>query len=154
METHKTGRPTDYTPALAEEICDAIASDSKGLRRLCKEHGHWPVKANIYKWLKKHPEFRDLYAQAKQHQIEALIDEILEIADDTSNDTIIKVDDDGNEKRVCNNEWINRSRLRIDSRKWLAAKLAPRLYGDNAAVRELSDEIEEFKRVLGKRAND
>lgn len=126
----KTGRPTDYTPELAEEICDAVATSSKGLRQLCKEHDNWPCADTIFHWRKTHKEFSDLYAQAKKCQIEALIDEILEIADDTSNDTIIKVDEEGNEKMVCNSEWINRSRLKVDTRKWLAAKLCPRLYGD------------------------
>lgn len=130
------GRPTDYTPELAEEICKAISCDSKGLRRLCQEHEHWPARANIYKWLRKYPEFRDQYTQAKEHQIEALVDEILEIADDTSHDTIIKVDNDGNEREVCNSEWINRSRLRIEARKWFACKLAPKIYGDKHEVAE------------------
>lgn len=130
QKAKKMGRPTDYSQELAEEICEAIASDSKGLRRLCKENEHWPHRNNIYKWLRKYPDFRCLYAQSKESQIEALVDEILEIADDTSHDSIIKTDDQGKEKIVCNNEWINRSRLRIDTRKWLAAKLCPRVYGD------------------------
>lgn len=128
--TKKIGRPTDYTQELGEEICEAIANDSKGLRRLCKEHEHWPAREVIYRWKRKYPEFSHQYVKAKEHQIEALVDEILDIADDTSHDTIIKVDDDGNERAVCNSEWINRSRLRIDTRKWLAAKLCPRLYGE------------------------
>ncbi len=130
MKPNKQGRPSLYTPELVEEICEAIASSSKGLARLCEENPHWPTRRNIYKWLKKHESFRPLYARAKEQQIECLIDEILEIADNTSQDNVIKTDEEGNTKSVANNEWINRSRLRIDTRKWLAAKLCPRLYGD------------------------
>jgi hypothetical protein len=61
-----------------------------------------------------------------------LIDEILEIADNTSHDTILKTDGNSNKKRVCNSEWIARSRLRIDTRKYLAGKLCPKIYGDMA----------------------
>jgi len=147
--TKKIGRPSDYTPELAEEICQAIASDSKGLRRLCEENEHWPARANIYKWFKKHPEFRDNYMQSKESQIEALVDEVLEIADDTSNDTIIKVDEQGNKRAVCNSEWINRSRLRIDTRKWLAAKLCPRIYGDKAAEIQPENDLISIYREKG-----
>lgn len=122
----KIGRPSDYTTALAEEICEAIACDSKGLRRLCNDNEHWPSRSNIYVWLKNHSEFQDLYARAKECQVEALIDEILEIADDSSNDYAIN--DEG--KLIVNHEHIQRAKLRIDTRKWLAAKLCPRLYGD------------------------
>ena len=129
-EKKKVGRPTDYTPELGKEICDEISGSSKGLRQLCKENEHWPERRNIYHWLKKHEEFQLQYAQAKKCQVETFIDEILEIADDTSNDTIVKIDHDGNEKEVCNSEWINRSRLKVDTRKWLCSKLVPKLYGN------------------------
>ena len=136
----KIGRPTRYTSALAEEICNAIACTSAGLKKLCNDNKHWPERRNIYHWLKKHEEFRLQYAHAKTCQIETLIDEILDIADDTSNDTIIKIDSEGNEKVICNSEWINRSRLRIDSRKWLASKLAPKIYGDRAYIESRIDD--------------
>jgi hypothetical protein len=141
--TNPVGRPTKYTPELAEEICDAIACDSKGLRRLCNENQHWPARNNIYHWIKKYPDFRTRYAQAKEHQIESFIDEILEIADDTSNDTVIKTNKDGQEYEVCNSEWINRSRLRVDTRKWLAAKLCPKIYGETR-----KDEKEDDKSLM------
>lgn len=119
------GRPTEYTPQLAAEICDTIASNSKGIKRLCNDNSHWPNKDTIFTWLKNYPEFSDQYAQAKRCQIETFIDEILEIADDTSQDFVV------NEQGTtgCNHEYIARSRLRIDTRKWLAAKLVPKIYG-------------------------
>lgn len=124
----KVGRPTNYTLNLAEEICETIASSSKGLKKLCKERVHWPEQSNIYIWLKKYPEFQRLYAQAKEFQIEAIVDDILDIADDISRDKC--ENEDG--KITYDHEHINRARLRIDTRKWLAAKLCPRLYGDKS----------------------
>lgn len=126
MEIRRIGRPTDYTPALAEEICETIACSEMGLKKLCNEHQHWPDKKTILKWVIKYPEFSHQYARAKALQIEAIVDEVLEIADDKSQDSI--VDDDG--KVSYDHEHINRSRLRIDTRKWLASKLAPKIYGD------------------------
>jgi hypothetical protein len=145
----EAGRPTDYTPELAKEICETIASTSEGLKALCKKYPHWPVHGTIYLWLRKYSTFSDLYAKAKRDQVAALVDEIIEISDDTSNDTLTKEDRNGDEYEVANTEWIARSRLRVDTRKWIAAKLVPRLYGDNALARELADEIEEFRKKLG-----
>jgi hypothetical protein len=127
-----SGRPTDYNDEIATEICDRIASSSNGLRKLCSENSHWPDHATIYKWIFRHPAFGDKYAQAKARQVEILVDEILEIADNTSRDKIIKIDKNGNKREVCDNEYVNRSRLRIDTRKWIACKLAPKIYGDRA----------------------
>lgn len=125
-EAHKsqTGRPTDYTPELAREICDTIASHGAGIKNLCKENSSWPSHNTIYRWLANYPEFRDQYAQAKQCQVEILVDEILEIADDSSEDDFVN----GQGQVSCNSEWIARSRLRIDTRKWLASKLVPKVY--------------------------
>lgn len=141
------GRPTKYTIELAQEICDAISCDSKGLRRLCEDHPHWPERRNIYHWMRKYPDFRLQYMQAKEHQIEALVDEILEIADDASHDTIIKTDKNGNEYESCNTEWMNRSRLRIETRKWLAAKLAPKIYGDKSKEEAVEENISFMQRM-------
>lgn len=126
ITTQTRGRPTDYNLEITHEICEEIASSTKGIKRLCKENPHWPSHNAIYRWLNKYKDFSDLYARAKQQQVEALVDSILEIADDTSNDYIIN--DEG--KLIPNHEHINRCRLRIDSIKWLAGKLAPRIYGD------------------------
>lgn len=142
------GNPTTYTKELAIEICNKISTCSDGLKILCSKNPHWPCRDTIYQWLKDHRFFSDLYAQAKRQQIEAIVDDILVIADDTSTDTLIKTNKDGEEYECSNNEWINRSRLRVDTRKWLAAKLAPRLYGENVGVRELYEEIAELKKEL------
>ena len=121
------GKTTEYTPQLVEEICYAVSCSSYGIKKLCKLNKHWPSHDTIYRWLAMEKEFSDLYARAKRLQIEVIVDEILEIADDTSNDSVIN-EEDG--KFTIDHEHINRSRLRIDTRKWLAAKLCPRLYGD------------------------
>ncbi|MDP1573604.1 MAG: hypothetical protein Q8L78_01530 [Coxiellaceae bacterium] len=122
---NKTGRPSIYSAELAREICDKIASNSKGIKRLCAENPHWPNKDTIFSWLKNNSDFSDQYARAKRCQVEALVDDILEIADDASQDNTLNNQGDA----VCNNEHIARSRLRIDTRKWMAAKLVPKVYG-------------------------
>ncbi len=122
----KVGRPTIYNQELANLICERVATHEVGLKRLCSMYDDMPDKTTINKWRYKYPEFYTQYAQAKISQIETLVDEIIDIADDSTQDEIIN--DQG--VRVCNGEFIARSRLRIDTRKWIASKLIPRLYGD------------------------
>lgn len=123
----KLGRPTDYTEELADEICDTIATSANGIPTLCKRNPHWPDMRTIFRWRRYNDSFCQKYMKAKQDQIEVLMDETIEIADDTSNDYV----ENGEGKIVANNELVNRSRLRIDTRKFLATKLAPRIYGDS-----------------------
>jgi len=122
----KVGRPTEYSPELAKLICERVVTHEVGLQRLCSMYDDMPAKITINQWRNKYPEFATQYAQAKISQIETLVDEIIDIADDSTRDELIN--DQG--VRVCNTEFIARSRLRIDTRKWLAAKLIPRLYGN------------------------
>jgi hypothetical protein len=103
-----------------------MATSSKGIRILCKENPHWPDRSNIYRWVFMHAHFRDQYARAKAMQVEWLVEEALEIAYDNSRDEYIN----SNGEAKCNNEWVNRSRLKVDTIKWFASKLAPKIYGD------------------------
>jgi hypothetical protein len=116
-----------YSDALAEKICDLLA-DGLSLREICRQED-MPNKSNVLRWLKNNETFRDQYARAREDQADAFADEIIEIADDASNDWMERNDDD-NEGWQANHDHINRSRLRIDSRKWAASKLAPKKYGD------------------------
>lgn len=121
----KKGRPTIYSTKLAEEICNKIASTSDGLKKLCAENPHWPNKDTIFSWLKNNKDFSDQYARAKRSQIECVVDELLEIADNDSNDSMVNADG----QIIINSQAVQRARLRVDTRKWLACKLVPKIYG-------------------------
>lgn len=88
----------------------------------------------VMRWLREHGSFRDQYAIAREDMLEYWSDEIIEIADDGSNDYIESTGKDGSTEEVLNSEHITRSRLRVDTRKWLMSKLAPKKYGDRTAV--------------------
>ena len=70
--------------------------------------------------------FRDQYARAREMQLETHADEIVDIADDGSNDYMTKVAKDGGEYQHFNKENVLRSQLRVETRKWVLAKLAPK----------------------------
>lgn len=120
----KKGRPTGYTEEIADEICERIAN-GESLRAICQAE-HMPAKAMVFRWLQNRKDFSDRYEKSRESQADALVDDILNIADNGENDTYI--DENGN-KRV-DTDCIARSRLRVDARKWIAAKLRPIKYGD------------------------
>ena len=131
-----------YTEELGDEICLKLSTYPRGIFKLCKENPHWPCAQTIFEWRIKIPTFGDKYAKAKQNQVEVLVDECMDIADDSGFDACIN--NEG--KVVCDSEAINRARLRVDTRKWLAAQLAPKIYGnknqevDNEAVLNKANE--------------
>ena len=87
------------------------------------------------RWLDEKKDFQEQYARARQRQAEYWAEQIVDIADDSSADTI--TNERGTE--VANSEWINRSRLRVDTRKWLMSKLLPKKYGDKIDVAHTGD---------------
>lgn len=125
-----TGRPSSFDEKIADAICERLA-EGQSLRSICKSDD-MPSVSTVCRWLAD-PErsiFREQYAQAREAQADALADEILDIADDGLNDTY--VDGEGNEK--IDHDVIARSKLRVDARKWIAAKLKPRKYGEKQLV--------------------
>ena len=132
------GRPTDYSPEIAAKICERLA-DGWSLRQICGEDD-MPDKATVLRWIPKHPEFRDQYARAREAQAEFWLDEILEIADDGTNDWVERENKDGSKTEVVDQEHINRSRLRVDSRKWIMSKLMPKKYGDKVDLQHSGPE--------------
>lgn len=118
------GRPTDYTPEIAAEICFRL-TQGQSLRSIAKADD-MPPRSVIHRWLLLHPEFADQYTRAKEVQADEMFDEILDIADSKQGD--VTTDEFGNEKP--NNEYIQRSRLRVDTRKWYLSKVLPKKYGE------------------------
>ena len=128
----KTGRPSDYTPELGELIC-ALLAEGISLRTVCLDDD-MPDKSTVFRWLRIHEPFRDQYAIAKAEAADALVEEMLDIADDGSNDWMKRHGKGEEESWVHNGESTQRSRLRIDTRKWIASKLKPKKFGDQLAL--------------------
>lgn len=128
------GRPSGFTQAIADAICERLAL-GESLRKIC-DADDMPGQATVFRWLTVNEPFREQYTQARLTQADALFDEILNIADDGRNDWMA-VHGDGAVGWKENGEALQRSRLRIDARKWMAGKLRPKVYGDKVSA-ELS----------------
>ncbi len=122
------GRPTDYTQDIADQLCEQLA-EGMSMHRAC-EPDDMPSKRSVFNWLATNEEFLHQYESAKAECADHLAEEMIEIADDGTNDYMTKTNNDGSKYEVVNSEHIQRSRLRIDARKWVASKLKPKKYGD------------------------
>lgn len=111
----KIGRPTDFTEELGDEICAQVMQGYSLVKILKAEN--MPEPSTIYRWFRLHSKFRENYATAKQDQADYFVEDILEISDAATSDTI-QVD-----------------RLRVDTRKWAASKYKPKKYGDSTTLK-------------------
>jgi hypothetical protein len=84
-------------------------------------------------WLTDYPDFAEMYKAAQRARGDVLFEEALTISDDGRNDWMAR-NDPNNIGWQFNGEHIQRSKLRVDTRKWAASKLNPSRYGDKLAV--------------------
>ncbi len=117
-----TGRPTGYSNELADRICEAVANSQSGLRKTLERDPQLPAFGTVQDWLQRHAYFSQVFAQAKQAQLQAMAEDIVDLASD---DTL-----DPHDKRI-----------RIDTRKWLLSKLIPKTYGDKLDVTSGSEAL-------------
>lgn len=125
-------RPTIYTPELAAKVCEALATHGS-LRAVCRED--WaPDRSTVMRWVVDDIDgFAARYARAKSMGIDEFVEETLEIADDGSNDWMKSNKPDA-EGYVLNGEHVQRSKVRIETRRWLAERLEPKKYGAKAGI--------------------
>lgn len=108
-----------YSLDLAIRICERIAT-GEPLTKISVDQD-MPSYATVCKWLLEHDEFVDMYARAKSDQADYMADDIVRISDEYP-----VIDENGK----LDSAWVQWQRNRIEARKWIAAKLKPRKYGD------------------------
>jgi hypothetical protein len=107
----KIGRPTKYSPEWAEGFC-ALIAEGQSVVEICAKPD-MPSQQSVYTWLRDNEDFLERYARAREAQADKYFQEIVEIAD------------------AATPETVNVARLRVDSRKFTVARLAPKKYGDH-----------------------
>ena len=111
-----------------------------------------PSMPTVFRWLAEDKAFQEQYARAREVQADTLFEEMLEIADDGSNDWMER-NSDNNPGWQFNGEHVQRSKLRIEARKWMAGKLRPKVYGDKLDLNHAGDpdkpiRIEQVRRTI------
>ena len=126
----KIGAPTTFNQRTADLIC-MMLSEGLSLRQILKADttGTLPAQSTVYEWLLRHPAFAEQYARAREEQADTNADEILEIADEMPPEY---TDEKG--RTTLDQTYIQWQKNRIEARKWTAAKLRPKKYGDRMAV--------------------
>jgi hypothetical protein len=104
------GRPSDYTDAIADQICDALM-DGQSMRAICAAED-MPNRSTVLRWLASNDDFAAKCARARELQADTIFDDIQDVAD------------------TGNAEDVQRAKLRVSTMQWRAAKLAPKKYGD------------------------
>jgi hypothetical protein len=107
------GRKSTYSAKVAVAICERLAA-GESLRRICRDEG-MPSRATVFSWTLQNAEFQGQYARARDFQAFGWADEILDLADDQTVD-------------------VQRLKLQVDTRKWILARMLPKLYGDKVPV--------------------
>lgn len=113
-EPRRAGRPEKYSPELADLVCERMI-EAGSLPAACRADPRLPDRNTVYRWCNRHPDFAAQFAQARERLMERWADDIIEVAEDGNSDP-------------------NDRRVRIDTKKWLMTKLAPRRYGDKLQV--------------------
>lgn len=126
-------RSSDFTQEIADTICERLAN-AESLRRICLSDD-MPSASTVCRWLadERYASFREQYARAREAQADALFDECLDIADDGTNDYMAGKE---GEDDKYNADAVQRSKLRVDTRKWMAGKLAPKKYGEKLELEQ------------------
>jgi hypothetical protein len=134
------GRPSTFTDEIFETICNRL-ENGEVLRAICADDA-MPDRSTVIRWITNDDGKRRRYDLARQACVEYWSDEIIQIATDGSHDTII--DERGRVK--CDHEFVARSRLRIDTIKFLMTKINPLKWGDKlpeaAAARQMEIEAQ------------
>lgn len=138
------GRPSTYSKDVAAELC-AYLSMGESLRTACAHDG-MPGVSTVFRWLSAAnredwaDDFREQYARAKEEAADAMAEDILDISDNGSNDWMEKHYGDSI-TWVTNGEALQRSRLRIDTRKFLMSKMKPKRYGEKLDLTTGGDKL-------------
>lgn len=122
---NKLGRPSGFSQEIADRICSHIAEGGYATKL---ERFGLPSAATMGRWLNENEEFRAAYARAREKRAETFAEQMVEIAD------------------TC--EDPQRGRLQVETRKWIASKLLPRVYGENQRVEVQHTISETAARVL------
>jgi hypothetical protein len=117
-------RPVAFTEELFIKLLDRLAQ-GETLVAICADQT-MPTRQSLFQKLYKDENARELYYAAREMQMEAMAEEILELSDNNSDDW--STDDRG--RRVANNDVLQRARLKVDTRKFIMAKMAPRRFGE------------------------
>lgn len=128
----KSGRPSKFTQAIADGICERLSNSRYGLEeileqmRLIDSNAPWP--STIYLWLRARASFSEQYSCARKQQAHYMADLAVKEAFTSRVGVIEKETVKGPEKTISDN--VERSKLIVSALYKRASQLNPKEYGD------------------------
>lgn len=129
---------SSYTKEDKKEILNSVIAEmvtGRSVLSILNDVG-MPSRDTLYRWIAADEDVSDKYTRALSIRADVLVDQIIDISDSTDEDEI-KLDSG---KVVTNHRVIQRDRLRVDSRKWIAARMNPKKYGDKIEIENTGGE--------------
>jgi hypothetical protein len=124
---------------MANIICIRLA-EGESLNKICKDEG-MPDKATVFRWLGAEASFCDKYARARELQAETQFDELIDIVDQPPELSYV-TDKNGELVEVkFDSSYVAWMKLRVDTRKWTAARMAPKKYAEYRQPEEKVDSM-------------
>lgn len=133
------------------DICNRI-EQGESLRSVLRSED-MPSSRTFFKWIDEDELKVKQYARSTNMRADAMFDDIFDIADDGTNDYTTKKQG-GEDVQVLNSEHIQRSRLRVDTRKWALSKMNPKKYGDKTDIDITSDGESIRPRIAFRKINE
>jgi len=135
------GRGSTYRPEVGEAICERLAA-GESLTSIARDES-LPTYATILRWVSRHPDFQEMYVQAREIQAHHFFDEARDVAQAATPGSV----------------WV--SRLQFDIIRWQTARLAPHKYCERLLVdaaisarRAEEDPLRQPMQVVVKRFTD
>jgi hypothetical protein len=136
-EVTTMGRPSIYSDELANDICTRLGL-GESLRKICLDEDMPSLRSVMY-WLTTKPDFLQQYTRAREIQAETQFDELIDIVDQHP-DLAHVVGKDGELIEVkFDSSYVQWMKLRVDTRKWTAARMAPKKYAEYKQPEEKVD---------------
>jgi transposase-like protein len=127
MPAHST-----YDFAVVEAICERVAN-GETVAEVCRDLGVW--RRTFDRWCDAHDEAKKLRDEAFKVGNEAILDECMEIMDNSRNDWIERRNARTGAKEIeFNSENVQRSKLRVWGRLEILARRDPARYGAKQTI--------------------
>ncbi len=118
MASKRSAAPSALPRSSGDKFTAIFADIAAGAGTVKTAEANGVTRKEFYRAIAADEDLGNRYARAKDSGLIAMADDLLEISDEASNEA----------------GAVARARLKVDSRKWLLSKLAPKKYGDKLDV--------------------
>ena len=131
----------DDKQRIADHVIEQCAT-GRALSRVLKDDDGMCTVPTFLEWCENDSALLNKVTRAREHGVEVLLDETLEIADETNADAYIETAADGTQRAKIDGEAIQRSKLRVLTRQQYASMIAPRKYGNRLDLTSGGEKLE------------